>query len=227
MTQREPPNEPASPRQKSLGFGDDRTEQTDVSQIHLRIVSREKREPEEGLEPPPWWLWGFIVVLLFAMGVYVGRFGGSFSAAVHEVEEPQGSIATQTTHAADGAAVFSAICQPCHQSHGLGIPGQYPPLSGSEWGLRDKQTPTRIVLFGLRGVIHAAGVTVDNTMPPLGDRLTNEEIAAALTYVRSSWKNSASPVLPADVQAVRAATSARDAWTPAELESLRNKGGHP
>src|SRR5204863_506068 len=46
-------------------------------------------------------------------------------------------------------------------------------------------------------------------------------LAAALTYVRRSWGNTASPITPAAVQEVRGATAGRKkAWTVAELGAI-------
>jgi mono/diheme cytochrome c family protein len=48
--------------------------------------------------------------------------------------------------------------------------------------------------------------------------LTDQEIAEVLSYVRSSWGNSAAAVTPDEVKAVRDQTSGRSsAYTEAEL----------
>jgi len=59
-----------------------------VNEIHKRIVAREQLEPEEGFETPPWWVWVVSVLVLFAMGFYLGRYGGSWSTVAHEAEQP-------------------------------------------------------------------------------------------------------------------------------------------
>ena len=50
----------------------------------------------------------------------------------------------------DGAMLYSAICQPCHQDGGVGVEGKYPPLAGSEWVLA--QGPARMVRIALDAV---------------------------------------------------------------------------
>jgi len=56
--------------------------------------------------------------------------------------------------------------------------------------------------------------------------LTDEEIAAVLSYVRNSWGNKASFVTPDEVKAVSEATKDRtEAWTEAELLQVPLKGG--
>jgi mono/diheme cytochrome c family protein len=221
MTRHDPRNEPEQAGHGPARFNDSPTETVDVSSIHVRIVAREQTEPEEGLERPPWWLWAFSVILLFAMGFYIGRYGGSFSAASHEVEEPQAQEQQAAAPEVHGNQVFAGVCQPCHQAHGFGVPGQYPPLAGSEWLLEDRETPIRVLLHGLTGQIVVKGRAYNNRMPAFQDKLSNEEIAAVLTYVRSEWGNSAPAVTPAEVDSIRQKTAGRGEWSASELSNLR------
>jgi len=221
MTRHDPRNEPEQAGRGPARFNDSPTETTDVSRIHMRIVSREQIEPEEGLERPPWWLWAFSVLLLFGMGFYIGRYGGSFSVAAHEVEEPPVAGDQPAPIVVRGDQVYAGVCQPCHQAHGHGIPGQYPPLVGSDWLLEDHETPIRILLHGLSGPVVIKGRTYNNRMPPFHDKLSNEEIAAVITYARSGWGNNAPPVTPALVDSIRQQTQGRSEWTAAELLKLR------
>lgn len=219
MTPQESKNKPASETPNT--FADASSEGADVQGIHKRIVSREKEEPEEGFEPTPWWVWAVSVVVLFSMGFYLGHYGGSFSVVAHEVEEPLAASTTPVKKEVKGDVVFVGVCQACHQASGLGLPGQYPPLMGSEWLVKDAQTPIRIVLRGLQGEITVKGATFNNKMPQFFDKLSNEEIAAVLTYVRSSWGNSAPAVTAAEVDSVREKTEGRPQWTAPELDALR------
>jgi mono/diheme cytochrome c family protein len=221
MKRHNPQNESGQAGHKPASFRDSSMETTDVNRIHKRIVEQEHMEPEEGLEPTPWWLWAFSVVLLFAMGFYIGRYGGSFSAASGEVVgqvAPQQQAAAPVVH---GDQVFAGVCQPCHQSHGYGIPGQYPPLVGSEWLLNDPDTPIRILLFGLAGPIEVNSKPFNNRMPAFHDKLSNEEIAAVITFVRSSWGNSAPEVTAAQVDSIRQKNLGRGEWSASELSKLR------
>ncbi|HEY5615335.1 MAG TPA: cytochrome c [Bacteroidota bacterium] len=192
-----------------------------VNEIHRRIVSREQLEPEEGFEKPPWWVWTVSALLLFAMGFYLGRYGGSWSTIAHEVEQPMVASASAMKKVVNGAQVFIGVCQTCHQATGLGVPGQYPPLAGSDWLIRDIETPIRIVLYGIEGPITVKGSSYNNQMTPFHDKLTDDEIAAVLTHARSAWGNDASPVKPEDVEAIRTKSGARGPWSAAELSALR------
>lgn len=122
--------------------------------------------------------------------------------------------------AANGAEIFTR-CAVCHQASGLGLPGAYPPLSGSEWLLNNPEVPIRIVLHGIQGPITVKGTQFNNAMTPFADQLSDAEIAAVISYERSSWGNSSSGITAAQVASVRAATKAQTApWKPTDLQPL-------
>jgi len=84
-----------------------------------------------------------------------------------------------------------------------GLPGVFPPLKGS--AVVTSPDPTehiRTVLPALTGKT-IGGVTYATPMPAFADRLTDEEVAAVLSYERTSWGNHAPPVKPEDVVARR------------------------
>ena len=120
------------------------------------------------------------------------------------------------TAAEDGAQVYNSLCAACHGADGKGLNG-LPPLVGSEWPKGQAERSIKIVLNGLTGPVEVAGKTYNIDMPPQGAVLSDEKIAAALTYVRKSFAASG-PVTVEQVRAVRAATAARSTpWTAAEL----------
>ncbi|MEN6534474.1 MAG: cytochrome c [Bryobacteraceae bacterium] len=195
-------------------------EREDVTTIHQSLLEREREEPKEGLEPPPWWVWAVSVVVIFAMGFYLGRYGGTFSAEPHELYEPKTAAAEAASETPRGDLLYSAVCIPCHQEGGKGLPGTYPPLAGSEWVAMDPGIPVRIVLHGLRGPIEVRGGSYANEMPPLGAQLGDAEIAAVLSYVRSSFGNTAGAVDADTVKKIRAETGASPPWTAEKLKAL-------
>ncbi len=131
-----------------------------------------------------------------------------------------GGAAGAAGGAVNGAELFTR-CAACHQASGLGVPGAYPPLAGSEWLLNNPEVPIRIVLHGLQGSITVKNTSFNNAMTPFGDQLTDAQIAAIISYERSSWGNSASKVTAEQVASVRAATKAQTApWNPADLKGL-------
>jgi mono/diheme cytochrome c family protein len=205
-------------------------EEYDVFGIH-RQAFREPPEPEEGLERPPWWLWAVSVLLIFWAGFYIGRYGGVFGPYVHVLEEKRETteVSGITTERpddeskVDGMSVYNSVCAACHQQDGQGLPGAFPPLVGSDWLLKGPETPIRIVLHGLSGSIDVNGATFNNIMPEWGSRLSNEEIAAVLTYARSTWGNSAPEISEEMVDKIRQQTSDRTTpWEEEELRKLRS-----
>ena len=99
--------------------------------------------------------------------------------------------------------MYAQNCLSCHQADGLGVDGMNPPLSKTSYVLGDKTRLVNVLLKGLQGV-DIDGEPYNNIMPAY-DYLTDQQIAAVLTYVRSSFGNKAAPVGTAEVQAVRAA----------------------
>ena len=142
--------------------------------------------------------------------------------------KPAAATGAATTAAAakeqlpDGKQVFSTTCAACHQASGEGVPGVYPPLAGSEWVTGDEAKVVRILLHGVTGPIEVAGETFNSMMPPWGATLKDADIAAVLTYARSTWGNKGTPITAAKVAAIRAATASRTTpWTAAELAAVK------
>jgi mono/diheme cytochrome c family protein len=120
---------------------------------------------------------------------------------------PEGSAAptaaaTHGTSATPGASVYQTNCASCHQADGKGVTGAFPPLAGNPTVTGDPKAVIHIVKYGLSGKIAANGHSFNGIMPPWGSQLSDADIAAAITYIRSSWGNEASPVSADDVAAV-------------------------
>lgn len=96
--------------------------------------------------------------------------------------------------AIDGKSLFMANCSACHQATGLGLPGVFPPLAKSPYvESPNKERMAAIMIYGLMGPISVLGTTYTSMMAPLGT-LSNEELAAIATYVRSSFGNTADAI---------------------------------
>lgn len=123
--------------------------------------------------------------------------------------------------AADGRRVYTTTCGACHQPAGEGTEA-YPPLAGSEWVTGDEGRLARVILHGLTGDIEVAGTMYAGVMPGWGVMFKDEEIAAVMTYIRSSWGNSAPAVRAETVARVRQESAGRTApWTAAELAAVK------
>lgn len=116
-----------------------------------------------------------------------------------------------------GKTLFNSTCAACHQTHGMGMEGLAPPLADSDWVAGSEQRLIRVLLHGLSGPIKVNGARYSLDMPAMGV-FDDNQLAAILTYIRRGWENTAAPVQPATVKAIRAKESARqDAWREAEL----------
>jgi mono/diheme cytochrome c family protein len=82
------------------------------------------------------------------------------------------------------ASLYSQNCASCHGDYGQGMAGVFPPLINSRLVTGDKTIPIRILLNGLQGKVTVQGKTYQGIMPSFKARLSTEEIAAILTYLR-------------------------------------------
>lgn len=114
-------------------------------------------------------------------------------------------------------------CATCHQPDGKGLPGSFPPLAGSHYAnAADPAVPISVVLHGMQGPLTIDGVDYNGVMPAYGTgiEMSDDEVAAVLTHVRSSWGNASGAVTAAQVAAERsAARTATGPVTAAELDA--------
>ncbi len=112
-------------------------------------------------------------------------------------------------------------CITCHQESGSGLQkAGYPTLVGQQWVLGDQDRLIKLVLHGLYGPMDIMGNHYDGQVPMMAFKglLSNDEIAAVLTYVRNSFGNKASVIKPEQVHKIREATKNREGfYTPEEL----------
>ena len=94
----------------------------------------------------------------------------------------------------DGKSVYLKYCMECHQEHGEGVPNIYPTLKNAEWVGADKNYLIEILINGLTKQIVVKGIAYEDEMPK-ADYLTNKEIAAVLTYIRSNFANHSDPTI--------------------------------
>ncbi len=108
------------------------------------------------------------------------------------------------TESADrGARLYSAHCIACHQRDGKGLGEAQPALAGSATVAGDPGKLIAWLLFGTRPETNRATRSV--VVMPQFAWLDDEDLAAVLTHIRTSFGNSQAAVTAADVAAVRAA----------------------
>jgi nitrite reductase (NO-forming)/hydroxylamine reductase len=102
-----------------------------------------------------------------------------------------------------GEAVFLANCAACHQPTGVGLPGAFPPLAGSDYLLENPARALTGLLQGLTGPITVNGIQYNSVMPPQG-HLSDQDLANVMTYILNSWGNKGGEISPEQVTAARA-----------------------
>lgn len=179
---------------------------SDTKSITLQA---ENAEPAASIAPVSVWLIVLVLGLVFLGAVYFDRHSGWFDSRVYApyassdelaMYQPKSGAAEAAAH---GKAVFDTVCGICHGPDGMGKPGQAPPLAGSEWVAKDVRSLAHIPLAGLNGRVEVKGQEWNLSMAAMGAALSDADLAAVLTYIRSSWGNQYSAVSAADVKAER------------------------
>lgn len=116
---------------------------------------------------------------------------GSTSMRLAFVASLIAGLAAPALATPDPAKIYAENCARCHQLDGKGLIGAYPGLAGDKIAAGPAPAAIRIVLDG------------KGEMPGFRSRMTDEEMAAALSYTRISWGNAAGPVAAADFAKVR------------------------
>lgn len=104
-----------------------------------------------------------------------------------------------------GKKIYTEQCAVCHGAHGEGRASDFPPLAGNQSISMDSPVnPIRMVLNGG----YPPG-TLRNPrpygMPPFAQELSDVEVAAVVTYIRTAWDNRGAPVTERDVNKLRSA----------------------
>ena len=118
-------------------------------------------------------------------------FMATIAAAAIAQTSHEPTVAALPAAALDPTQSFSDNCAACHQEDGKGIEGAFPALAGDAFVLGPAAAPIHVILEGRGG------------MPSFKADLTDAQIAAVLSHVRTSWGNKAAPVAAAEVAQLR------------------------
>lgn len=192
-----------------------------IREVHARLQSQ-KPDKAHGYSALPLVLLGLMCCIVFFGSIYMVHHSIRFDPLVVNASANRAKVDINDgpgpTRAQLGKAVYLTNCMACHQANGLGVPGAFPPLAGSEWVTGSEERLVRIVLHGLQGPIKVAGQDYNNVMAPLGGVLKDEQIANVLSYVRAEFGGGAPEVLPETVAKIRTDTAAHSGyWTADEL----------
>ena len=101
-----------------------------------------------------------------------------------------------------GKDVYNDFCVTCHLSNGKGVPGNFPPLDGSNWLTRKRTESIHAIKYGLSGPIEVNGENYNSVMVPMG--LNDQEVADVMNYIGNTWSNAIKkPVTVDEVAAVK------------------------
>jgi nitrite reductase (NO-forming) len=136
------------------------------------------------------------------MGKYLSFLGGVLMVVASACggSNKQAESGSQASTPASGEDIYKRACASCHMGSGDGIANVYPPLAKSDY-LTDREKTIHQVIKGSSGPMTVNGKEYNNTMPP--QQLTDDEVAAVLTYVYTNMGNTGTAVTPAEVKAVR------------------------
>jgi alcohol dehydrogenase (quinone), cytochrome c subunit len=102
-----------------------------------------------------------------------------------------------------GASVYIDNCAACHRTDGHGYTRVFPALAGNP--VLQSDDPTSLINIVLKGGTLPATRTAPSTftMPAFAWRLSDQEVADVVNFIRTSWGNKGAQVKPADVADLR------------------------
>ena len=111
--------------------------------------------------------------------------------------------APSSSQMASGEKLYKGSCIACHELDGSGAPRIYPPLPGN--ANLQSANPASAIKIVLDGAETITTKRAPNTgsMPPYADKLSDQEVADLVTYIRNAWGNAAPAVTADEVAKLR------------------------
>ena len=104
-----------------------------------------------------------------------------------------------------GKTVYDGRCASCHGAQGEGKPPHWPPLANNQSiEMESAVNPIRMVLNGGYPP-GTAGNPKPYGMPPFAGLLSDNEVAAVVSYIRTAWGNRGAPVSAREANELRSA----------------------
>ena len=129
-------------------------------------------------------------------------------------QSPPESPAPEAVAASDpvmkaGEAIYKDQCAACHKLDGSGVADLFPALrTASSVRAEDPASLIHVVMNGAKSASTSEAPTGPG-MPSYAWQLTDQQIAAVLTYVRNTWGNAAPSVSESVVKSARTSLAAR------------------
>jgi len=133
--------------------------------------------------------------------VVVAKSDADYQSWLAGMKATQAAAAAAATRAwskdelmAKGQQVYNTMCIACHQPGGEGIPGVFKPLKGSAIAAGPLAAHMDRVMNGVAGT----------AMQAFAKQLSDEDIAAVITFERNAWGNAAGDLVqPGQIKAAR------------------------
>ena len=204
-----------------------------VARMHA-AAARESGDPAARSTPISLGIIAAIVAIGMTAGSYFGANKGDLSSAnvkgfgyspkFSGVHAGSAEMSPQEKHKPENWRALGkgkyAQCQGCHQPTGEGIPGQYPPLKGSEWVTGGHKRLVAILQHGVNGPLKVAGKGYNGQMQPLGGPMSDTDLAQLLSYIRNEWGNKAGDIYEDQVKALRKELGDRSPYAEPELLAI-------
>lgn len=184
-------------------------------------------EPVVTRSAAPMWIIVVTLLIIFVAGYYFDQHSGWFNSKIYgpyssteqlETFQPKSGAAAAL---ARGKTVYETVCGICHGTDGMGKPGQAPQLANSDVvNAKGFNRLAHVPLRGLTGPITVAGKDWNLSMAAMGAALPDDDLAAVLTYIRSSWGNKASAVTGDDIKKIRAGLKSSQPMTHEQMMQI-------
>ncbi|WP_085713022.1 MULTISPECIES: cytochrome c [unclassified Pseudomonas] len=121
----------------------------------------------------------------------------------HQYDEKAAKTLWNGDDSQRGASVYIDNCAACHRTDGHGYTRVFPALAGNP--VLQSEDPTSLIHIVLKGGTLPATHTAPSTftMPGFAWRLSDQEVADVVSFIRESWGNKGSAVTAKDVAKLR------------------------
>jgi len=148
------------------------------------------------------------ISLIVVMAGLIFFAGKSFGFLSHKVVETTSNkiVYVPSMDKADakfpeGAKIFKEKCAACHQITGMGVPGAFPPLKGSDYLKANLKAALSHVLNGSNEPVTVNGVTYSIPMPPQVDN--HKDAVSVVNYILNAWGNDYGTVTLEEAKAIK------------------------
>ena len=147
-----------------------------------------------------------LFVAMVGIFLFTGKiYGVPVQRAIHNAKSESSYTANSNGNSSNnkrGAEIYYRKCMACHHVTGMGLPGTFPPLKGSDFlKAASKKRLIEQVLNGSKEPLTVNGMTYSTPMPPQVDNV--QDAVAVVNYILNSWGNNYGKATVKDVKDVK------------------------